>query len=67
MHFQLTIFSTNDGLVRTQPRCKLRKSMQLLSVTVQRVLRNTHALEVHIVIKIQSTSNMPEDSRTSSI
>ena len=67
MHFQLTIFSTNDGLVQTQPRCKLRKSMQLLSVTVQRVLRNTHALEVHIVIKIQSTSNMPEDSRTSSI
>ena len=67
MHFQLTILSANDGLIRTQPHCKLRKPMQLLSVTVQRVLRNIHALEVHIVIKIQSMSNMPEDSRTSSI
>ena len=67
MYFQLTIFSTNDGLIQMQPHCKLRKSMQLLSITVQRVLKNTHAHEVHIVIKIQRMSNIPEDSRPSPI
>ena len=28
MYFQLTVFSTNDGLIQTQPHRKLRKSMQ---------------------------------------
>lgn len=68
MHFWLTVFSTYDGFSRRQTHCKLMKIyIQILSVTVQRVLRNLHAHVVHIVIKIQSISNVPEDSRTSCI